>query len=85
MTPESKQELIESLQGVIDKLKNMDEDQHFGLLLACAIQKEKGGDDFETDNFLVGHQYVITNNLADEFNEDEEYQRLLFDILKHLD
>lgn len=41
MTPESKQELIESLQGVIDKLKNMDEDQHFGLLLACAIQKEK--------------------------------------------
>ena len=65
MTPESKQELIESLQGVIDKLKNMDEDQHFGLLLACAIQKEKGGDDFKTANFLVGHQYVITNNLAD--------------------
>lgn len=85
MTPESKQELIESLQGVIDKLKNMDEDQHFGLLLACAIQKEKGGDNFETANFLVGHQYVITNNLADEINEDEEYQRLWFDILKHLD
>lgn len=85
MTPQSKQELIESLQGVIDKLKNMDEDQHFGLLLACAIQKEKGGDGFETANFLVGHQYVITNNLVDEFNEDEEYQRLLFDILKHLD
>ena len=85
MTPESKQELIESLQGVIDKLKNMDEDQHLGLLLACAIQKEKGGDDFETANFLVGHQYVITNNLADEINEDEEYQQLWFDILKHLD
>ena len=85
MTPQSKQELIESLQGVIDKLKNMDEDRHFGLLLACAIQKEKGGDDFETANFLVGHQYVITNNLADEINEDEEYQRLWFDILKHLD
>lgn len=85
MTPESKQELIESLQGVIDKLKNMDEDQHFGLLLACAIQKEKGGDDFETANFLVGNQYVITNNLADEINEDEDYQRLWFDILKHLD
>ena len=84
MTPQSKQELIESLQGVINKLKNMDEDQHFGLLLACAIQKEKGGDDFETANFLVGHQYVITNNLADEINEDEEYQRLWFDILKHL-
>lgn len=84
MTPESKQELIESLQGVIDKLKNMDEDQHFGLLLACAIQKEKGGDDFETTNFLVGNQYVITNNLADEINEDEDYQRLWFDILKHL-
>lgn len=84
MTPQSKQELIESLQGVIDKLKNMDEDQHFGLLLACAIQKEKGGDNFETANFLVGHQYVITNNLADEINEDEEYQRLWFDILKHL-
>lgn len=84
MTPESKQELIESLQGVIDKLKNMDEDQHFGLLLACAIQKEKGGDDFETANFLVGNQYVITNNLADEINEDEDYQRLWFDILKHL-
>lgn len=84
MTPESKQELIESLQGVIDKLKNMDEDQHFGLLLACAIQKEKGDDDFETANFLVGHQYVITNNLADEINENEDYQRLWFDILKHL-
>ena len=84
MTPQSKQELIESLQGVINKLKNMDEDQHFGLLLAGAIQKEKGGDDFETANFLVGHQYVITNNLADEINEDEEYQRLWFDILKHL-
>jgi len=84
MTPESKQELIESLQGVIDTLKNMDEDQHFGLLLACAIQKEKGGDDFETANFLVGNQYVITNNLADEINEDEDYQRLWFDILKHL-
>lgn len=41
MTPESKQELIESLQGVIDKLKNMDEDQRFGLLLAYAIQKRK--------------------------------------------
>ena len=84
MTPQSKQELIESLQGVIDKLKNMDEDQHFGLLLAWAIQKEKGGNNFETANFLVGHQYVITNNLADEINEDEEYQRLWFDILKHL-
>lgn len=84
MTPESKQELIESLQRVIDKLKNMDEDQRFGLLLACAIQKEKGGDDFETANFLVGHQYVISNNLADEINEDEEYQRLWFDISKHL-
>ena len=84
MTPQSKQELIESLQGVINKLKNMDEDQHFGLLLAGAIQKEKCCDDFETANFLVGHQYVITNNLADEINEDEEYQRLWFDILKHL-
>ena len=47
-------------------------------------KKKKGGDDFETANFLVGHQYVITNNLADEINEDEDYQRLWFDILKQL-
>lgn len=84
MTTTSRQELIESLQGVIDKLKVMDDDQHFGLLLSCAIQKEKDGDDFETANFLVGHQYVISNNLASEINEDEDYQRLWFDILKHL-
>lgn len=47
-------------------------------------KKKKGGDDFEAANFLVGNQYVITNNLAEEINEDEDYQRLWFDILKHL-
>lgn len=85
MTPVERKELVDALQSVIDKIKTMDDDQRIGLLLACAIQKEKGGDDFETANFLVGHQYVITNNLADEINEDVEYQRLWFDILKHLD
>ena len=85
-TPEkSKQELIEALQGVIEKLKAMDDDQHFGLLLSLGIQKEVGSERFSTTSILVGRQYVITNNLVSEINEDEDYRQLLADILNNLD
>ena len=82
---QSKQELIEALQGVIEKLKAMDENQHFGLLLSLGIQKEVGSERFSTTSILVGRQYVITNNLVSEINEDEDYRQLLADILNNLD
>lgn len=84
MTPAERQELIDSLQSVIDKIKTMDDDQRIGLLLTCGIQKEKDSTQFDTASYLVGHQYIVEHNLTRRITEDKDYTRLFFGILNNL-
>lgn len=85
MTPEEKQQLVDALQEVIDKIKAMDENQRIGLLLTCGVEKKDVKDDFQVANALIGHRYIITHTLSKAIHEDKDYTHLFIDILNNLD
>ena len=74
MTPEQKQVVIKVLQETIDKIDNLKEDQKIGLLLSVGIEKEGKEDDmFENASLLIGYNYVIAHNLAQNIRTDQDY------------
>lgn len=85
MTPEEKQQLVDALQEIIDRIKAMDENQRIGLLLTCGVEKKDTKDDFQVANLLIGHRYIITHTLSKAIREDKDYTHLFVDILNNLD
>lgn len=78
MTPEQKQALIKVLQETIDKIDNLKENQKIGLLLSVGVEKEGDQTDmFENASLLIGYNYVIAHNLAQNIRTDQDYIDLL--------
>ena len=85
MTPEQKQALIKVLQETIDKIDNLKENQKIGLLLSVGVEKEGDQTDmFENASLLIGYNYVVAHNLAQNIRTDKNYIDLFERTMRQL-
>lgn len=85
MTPEQKQALIKVLQETIDKIDNLKENQKIGLLLSVGVEKEGDqADMFENASLLIGYNYVVAHNLAQNIRTDKDYIDLFERTMRQL-
>lgn len=85
MTPEQKQALIKVLQETIDKIDNLKENQKIGLLLSVGVEKEGDQTDmFENASLLIGYNYVVAHNLAQNIRTDKDYIDLFERTMRQL-
>ena len=85
MTPAQKQALIKVLQETIDKIDNLKENQKIGLLLSVGVEKEGDqADMFENASLLIGYNYVVAHNLAQNIRTDKDYIDLFERTMRQL-